>query len=108
MINNWQELCLSIWISSRYYLATAAENFPLLNPEETLNSPPRTSMPERDLFGELSHMLIMLGLMFAVLLALSWLSKRFLAYRMGTADNPGMIEILERQTLSIKSTVYLI
>lgn len=107
MMNKWQELCLSVWMSSQRFLADAADTFPLLDPEDALKNP-RTSMPERDLFGQLSHMLMMLGVIFGVLLVLSWLSKRFLAYRMGTADTQGTIQVLERQALSIKSTVYLI
>lgn len=107
-MSKWQTLCLSVWMSSQDYLAAATETLPLLDPEETLSTSNRTSMPERDLFGELSHMLIVLGLMFAALLVLSWLSKRFLAYRMGAAETPGIIQVLERQTLSIKSTVYLL
>lgn len=100
MKDKWQELSTRLWVQgNRFFAQTEGiEN----------GRPERTSMPERDLFGELAHMLLMLGIVFLVLLVLLWLSKRFLAHRMDQVSNEGNIKLIERHTLSMKSTLYLV
>lgn len=107
----WQEACLFLWMNIKSVTTLIEDGIlsPSTSPTPpTLPIPPRTSMPERDLFGELSHMLWGLGLIFIILIALSWLSKRFLANRMAPIRAGGDIQILDRRTLSVKSTLYLV
>lgn len=107
-MKEWQELCLFFWVNLRECFHCVADEILPFQPNEAPTTIPRTSMPERDLFGELWNMLSMLGLVFLVLLLLLWLSKRFLASRRAPVDKENSIHILEQRTLSMKSTLYLI
>lgn len=103
----WQTFCLCIWGHLKERFIYAETFLPGLGNTEA-PSAPRTSMPERDVFGELSHMLFMLGIVFIVLLGLSWASKRFLARRMQSLHADSNIQVLETRPLSMKSTLYII
>lgn len=107
-MKEWQELWLFFCTTLHKRFKLVADEVLPFQTSETPTVVPRTSMPERDLFGELWHMLSMLGLVFLVLLVLLWLSKRFLATRKTPLDNENAIQILEQRTLSMKSTLYLI
>lgn len=108
-MKEWQELCLFFWVNlQERFHCVADELLPFQSNEPASTAIPRTAMPERDLFGELWHMLSMLGLVFLVLLVLLWLSKRFLASRMAPIDKENSIHVLEKHALSMKSTLYLI
>lgn len=102
---------------------------PLLS-EETPSSPPTSTRPEpkrtpytltdespdapdtlngRGTFGqELTHMLMMLGLLVIFLLGASWLLKRLFNQRLQTMNESSRIKIMERRSLSPKAAIYLI
>lgn len=78
-----------------------------LDPEE-LRQLPAESLDEGRFMAEFIYMLLMLGLLIGVVLFASWLMKRMVNTRLSQLNESSNIKVLEKRTLSPKSSLYLL
>lgn len=86
----------------------------ILNPEEiplppSLREAPKNELPREDNFmKEFMNMMFTLGSIIALLLLASYFLKRVTQTRIQQMNESSLIKILERRTISPKTTVYLL
>jgi len=80
---------------------------PPLPPSLQVADKPATAQ-EDTFYKEFLNMLFTLGMILAVLLALSWVVRRMTNNRMKEANDTSAIKIIDRRSISPKTVIYLI
>lgn len=76
---------------------------------ESLRQPHKQELPREDNFmKEFMKMLLTLGAIITVLLLISWMLKRMTNTRMQQINESSDIKILERRSITAKTSVYLL
>jgi len=119
MINYWRIIFLSFFLAFNLtpVQLTSIEDYPsnkrIMEEEiplpESLRQSHKQELPREDNFmKEFMKMLVTLGAIITVLLLISWMLKRFTNSRIQQINESSHIKILERRSITQKTSVYLL